>query len=114
MTAKGRHSLRLTVILPTSKKAQPMTTVVFSTKGQVVIPKDVRDANGFAPGAKAEMIVVPEGVLIKTVRQPVKKRPISELFGILKGSYKGPPVTVEDMNEAIAEAAVERYERAKL
>jgi bifunctional DNA-binding transcriptional regulator/antitoxin component of YhaV-PrlF toxin-antitoxin module len=90
-----------------------MTTLTFSSKGQVVIPKDVRDAKGFVPGAKAEMVDVPEGVLIRAVRLPIKKRPISELFGILAPHYRGPPISVEEMNEAVAESAVERYLRSK-
>jgi bifunctional DNA-binding transcriptional regulator/antitoxin component of YhaV-PrlF toxin-antitoxin module len=95
--------------LPDIKKGPGTDPPVFSTKGQVVIPKDVRDAKGFVPGARAEMVDVPEGVLIRAVRRPMTKRPITELFGILKNSYNGPPITVEDMNEAVAEAAVERY-----
>jgi bifunctional DNA-binding transcriptional regulator/antitoxin component of YhaV-PrlF toxin-antitoxin module len=88
-----------------------MSRIVFSTKGQVVIPKDLRDAKGFGPGVAAEAIDHPEGVLIKAI--PVrKKRDVRELNGILAPYYNGPPVTIEEMNEAIAEAAIERYARS--
>lgn len=89
-----------------------MTAIVFSTKGQVVIPKAMRDAHGFAPGVKVEAVDHPEGVLLKVIPTR-KKRPVTELFGMLKDYYKGPPISVEEMNEAVAEAAVERYLRSK-
>jgi bifunctional DNA-binding transcriptional regulator/antitoxin component of YhaV-PrlF toxin-antitoxin module len=78
-----------------------MTAIVFSTKGQVVIPKAMRDAHGFAPGVSVEAVDLPEGVLLKAVPAR-KKRPVSELFGMLKDYY-----------EAVAQAAVERYLRSK-
>ena len=88
-----------------------MATTVFSTKGQLVIPKELRDAKGFGPGVRVEAVEHPEGVLIRIVPSR-KKRPVSDLFGILKPFYDGPPISVNDMNEAVAESAVERYMRS--
>jgi AbrB family looped-hinge helix DNA binding protein len=88
-----------------------MTAVVFSSKGQLVIPKALRDAKGFAAGVKVEVVDHPDGVLVKRVPQRTK-RPVSELVGFLKDTYKGPAVSVEEMNDAIAEAAVERFRRS--
>jgi AbrB family looped-hinge helix DNA binding protein len=77
-----------------------MTTLTFSSKGQVVIPKNVRDEMGFQAGAKVEMVKLADGVILKAVERP-KKRPISELSGMLAPYYKGPPLSVEDMHEGI-------------
>jgi AbrB family looped-hinge helix DNA binding protein len=88
-----------------------MATTVFSTKGQLVIPKELRDAKGFGPGVRVEAIDHPDGVLIKAI-PTAKKRPISELFGMLAPYYDGPAVTVEEMHEAIGDAVVESYKRS--
>jgi bifunctional DNA-binding transcriptional regulator/antitoxin component of YhaV-PrlF toxin-antitoxin module len=89
-----------------------MTAIVFSTKGQVVIPKAMRDAHGFAPGVKVEAVDHPEGVLLKAIPTR-KKRPVSELFGLLKDYYNGPPISEAEINEAASQGAIERYERSK-
>ena len=89
-----------------------MAATVFSSKGQVVIPKALRDAKGFAAGVKVEVVDHPDGVLLKIL--PVrKKRPISELSGMLAHLYTGPPLTIEQMHQDVEEAAVERYLRSK-
>jgi AbrB family looped-hinge helix DNA binding protein len=81
-------------------KALHMTILTFSSKGQVVIPKDVRDAMGFQAGAKVEMVKLPDGIMLKAVERP-RKRPISELSEMLASYSKGPPVSVEEMHEGI-------------
>jgi AbrB family looped-hinge helix DNA binding protein len=81
-------------------KALHMAILTFFSKGQVVIPKDVHDAKGFKAGAKVEMVKLPDGIMLKAVERP-RKRPISELSGMLAPYYKGPPVSVEEMHEGI-------------
>jgi len=88
-----------------------MNTTVMSTKGQVVIPKALRAAKGLQPGVALEVINHPEGVLLRVAKKP-KTGSVLDLFGILKGSYAGPPITVEQMNRAVEDAAVERYQRS--
>lgn len=88
-----------------------MSMTTFSTKGQVVIPKALRHAKGFEAGVQVEVIDHPEGVLLKVV--PLrKKQPVTSLIGLLKPRYNGPVVTVEDMNQAIEDAAADRFARA--
>ena len=48
-------------------------------------------------GDRVRYVIVDEGVLIMPVR------PTSRLFGSLK--YAGPPVSLQDMEDAIAEGA---------
>jgi bifunctional DNA-binding transcriptional regulator/antitoxin component of YhaV-PrlF toxin-antitoxin module len=78
-----------------------VTAIVFSTKGQVVIPKALRDAHGFKPGVIAQAVAHPEGVLIRAVASG-HKRPISELSGMLAKFYTGPALSVEEMHEGVA------------
>jgi AbrB family looped-hinge helix DNA binding protein len=79
-----------------------MIKTVFSTKGQVVIPKRLRDAKGFAPGVEVEVIDHPDGVLIRAVTRP-RKRSISELSGMLAQYYKGPALSVEEIHDGIGD-----------
>lgn len=89
-----------------------MTQSVFSTKGQAVIPKSLRDAKGIVAGTKFEAIDHPDGVLLKIV--PAReKRPVSDLFGLLKSYHNGPPISDADISEASAQGAIDRYERSK-
>ena len=71
-----------------------------TVKGQTTLPKAVRDSLAVKAGDKVRYVIVDEGVLILPVRST------SRLFGSLK--YDGPPVSLADMDEAIAEGATER------
>ena len=68
-------------------------------KGQTTLPKAVRDSLAVKAGDKVRYVILDEGVLIMPVR------PTSRLFGSMK--YDGPPVSLEEMEDAIAEGAVE-------
>ena len=68
-------------------------------KGQTTLPKAVRDSLSVKAGDKVRYVILDEGVLIMPVR------PTGRLFGGLK--HDGPPVSLEDMEDAIAEGAVE-------
>jgi len=56
-------------------------TVCFSIKGQVVIPKRLREEFEIEAGTRAYVEVVPEGILLK----PVTEKFIRGLRGTLKG-----------------------------
>lgn len=88
-----------------------MAMTTFSTKGQVVIPKALRQAKGFEAGAQVEVVDHPDGVLLKLVPAQ-KKQPISALIGLLHPRYRGPVVTIEEMNQAVEESAADRFSRA--
>jgi len=71
------------------------TTV--STKGQLVIPSEMRNTLGIQPGTRIALIL--EGKHI--VLQPVTERLIEETRGMLAG--KGPSMTDELQKERRAE-----------
>ena len=73
-------------------------------KGQTTLPKAVRDSLAVKAGDKVRYVIVDEGVLIMPVR------PTSRLFHSLK--YDGPPVSLEEMDNAAAEGAIERWKRS--
>ncbi len=68
--------------------------------GQITLPKAVREALGVQPGDRVRYIVLDGEVCMRAVR------PIQRLFGVLR--YDGPPVTLDDMQRGIAEAAANR------
>jgi AbrB family looped-hinge helix DNA binding protein len=77
-----------------------MDTIVASTvtrKGQITIPKQIRDRLRLEPGDRVEFQVDRQGQIIMRA----KDVDIRELKGILRGTRKT-PATVEEMNEAIA------------
>ena len=59
-----------------------MTIVTTLGKGQVVIPKAIRDLLGISPGRKLAVEVKDENILL----HPLPKDPIDALCGILKGT----------------------------
>ena len=58
-----------------------MAVVKTSSKGQIVIPKEVRDKLGITPGKKVIFRVVGEHAEI----QPLPDDPIKAMRGIIKG-----------------------------
>ncbi|MGB3722267.1 MAG: AbrB/MazE/SpoVT family DNA-binding domain-containing protein [Pacificimonas sp.] len=75
-----------------------------SAKGQVVIPKDVRDRLNLAPGDALDVRETPEGILLSKP-SCIRKKPMDEALANLRKivDYKGPPATIEDMNRAVDE-----------
>ena len=74
-----------------------MIESTITSKGRTTLPKAVREALSLQAGDRVRYIVMDNEVMILPVR------PTSRLFGKLK--YDGPPVTLEDMDRAIAEGA---------
>lgn len=73
-----------------------MSEATITSKGQVTIPKAVRDALGLEPGDRIDFVDTERGVMIVPV-----KRDLKSLRGMFKGRRKT-PLTVEEMNELIA------------
>ena len=75
-----------------------------SAKGQVVIPKDVRDALGLKPGQTLDVVQTGGGVLLRPVH-PKSGRSFEEITAEIRAlaDYRGPAVPIEEMDQAIAE-----------
>ena len=74
-----------------------MLESTLTSKGQTTLPKSVREALGLAPGDKVRYLVLGDEVRI------VRPRKVLTLAGTLR--HDGPPVSLEDMDEAIAGGA---------
>jgi antitoxin PrlF len=78
-----------------------------TSKGQTTIPKAVRDALGIKDGTPLRWSIK-DGVL--TVSPKTKR--LEDFAGMLGKPPNGKHATVEDMNEAIGDAIVERFLRS--
>ncbi len=76
-----------------------------SAKGQVVIPKEVRDRLHWEPGTELEVVDGPAGVMLRAKRQVHKKLPFDEALAQLRAvvNYKGPVFTDKEATAAIDE-----------
>ena len=70
-----------------------------TVKGQMTIPKAIREHLGLKPGDRVKFFVHPDGTVVL-----LPKRPLKALRGMLK-SRRSRPATIEEMNEAVAEGA---------
>ena len=85
-------------------------TTVVSTKGQVILPKAVRESRQWSPGTRLTVEETPEGVLLKAA--PLfEPTTLDQVFGCLK--YDGPPKSLEEMDAAIDELIRERHARGR-
>ncbi len=73
-----------------------------STKGQLIIPKEIRDRNGWRPGTELE-IEDHDGWLVVRLHQTGKATTLDDLFGC--SGYVGPRRSLEEMEAAIARGA---------
>ena len=70
-----------------------------SQKGQVVVPKALRDAKGWPAGTDLEVIDAGEGILLRPRLSRSKRLTVDEAIERLRGLYRheGPPVPVEQL-----------------
>jgi len=69
-----------------------------SQKGQTTLPKPVREALNLSPGDRVRFVVLADGQV-----RIIPALPVSRLFGAFP--YGDHPVTLEEMNKAIADGA---------
>lgn len=83
-------------------------TTVVSTKGQVILPKAIRQERRWDAGTRLVVENTSEGVLLKPA-QPFPPTRAEDVFGLL--AYRGKPKTVEAMDAGVAAEARRRHAR---
>lgn len=81
-----------------------MSSTLMSVKGQVVIPKALRDARRWAPGTRFEVRETAEGVMLTPILDAaIGKRPLAEGLAALRqrAGYAGPTVSLAEMDAAV-------------
>jgi AbrB family looped-hinge helix DNA binding protein len=83
-------------------------TTVVSTKGQVILPKAIRNQRHWEAGTRLTVEDTPDGVLLKAAPLFPPTRP-RDVFRSL--AYRGRPKTLEEMKEGVAAEAKRRHAR---
>lgn len=88
------------------RTAVSSTTV--STKGQVILPKAIRDLRRWPAGTRLVVKDTPEGVLL--TQEPVfPPSRMEDVYGMLK--YDGPPVSIPETDAAVGEYLRRKHAR---
>lgn len=77
----------------------PMEITRLSSKGQVVLPKAIREAHGLEVGVEFIVENRPEGILLRPLHRPFAQTRIEDVLGC--AAYKGPARSIDEMNAAI-------------
>lgn len=83
-----------------------ITTV--STKGQVILPKTIRQRRDWNAGTRLIVEETAEGVLLKRAPAFAPTRP-EDVFSLLP--HRGDPKSIEDMDAAVLAEARSRHDR---
>jgi AbrB family looped-hinge helix DNA binding protein len=86
-----------------------METTV-STKGQVIIPKSIRDELGIEPGAKLKVTTEGRRIIMQAAR-PFPETSLDEVAGMGRQWYAGPPIPESEWGPAIDAAMRRRWGR---
>jgi len=84
-----------------------LTTTV-SSKGQVILPKAIRDQRQWPAGTELIVEDTPDGALLKAQPVFVPTRP-KDVFGSV--GYDGPAKSIADMKQGVAAEAKRRHAR---
>ena len=79
-----------------------MSQATVTSKGQITIPKEVRDELGIETGTKVVFVRTPEGFLLKP-----RNTSLMDWKGAF--AYTGPPISEEEAERRFAEALREKY-----
>lgn len=75
--------------------------VKMSPKGQLVVPDEIRQNEGFRPGDRFIGIQIKEGVLFKKVKIPNVKVEFEKLTREVEKQFKKQKVEMNDIDEAV-------------
>ena len=84
-----------------------INTTVVSTKGQVILPKAIRDLLHWDAGTRLAVQHTASGVLLTPIAAAFAPTSTAEVFGCL--SYKGKTKSIEQMDAAVAKEARRRH-----
>ncbi len=83
-------------------------STVVSTKGQVILPKAIRESKGWGAGQRLVVEETRDGILLRPASPFAPTEP-AEVFGSL--SHHGKQLSDEDIEKALRAAAKRRYAR---
>jgi len=75
--------------------------VKMSPKGQLVVPKEIRDLENFKPSDRFAPFHVKGGILFKRVKMPNVKAEFTSLAKEIEKQFKKEQITGKDVDEAV-------------
>ena len=85
-----------------------MARMRLSSKGQLVIPKGVRERHGWRAGTELEVEDRGDAVVLRRAKPLFPPTTIEQVRGRLK--YEGPPVPIEDFDKGVDQLIEEMWE----
>lgn len=85
-----------------------MAIATITNKGQVTIPKAIREALGLGAGDKIEITLNKQGGAVILPSKPSAQLSVDNVFGMLHNSEQK-IVSTEEMNQGIAQAVSARF-----
>ena len=76
-----------------------MSTLLVSSKGQIVLPAALRRRLGMGAGARIEVLEESDGLKLRVIRS-VATADLTGMAGMVKASARGVPRRLEDFNPA--------------
>ena len=87
-----------------------METTRLSTKGQIILPKNIRDSQAWTPGTEFTVEETADGILLRpTARFPQAE--LDQVAGCLR--VKDKSKTTEQMRTAIRREVMRRHDRGR-
>ncbi len=87
-----------------------METTRLSSKGQVIVPKAIREAHGWQAGTEFAVEDLPDGIKLRPLK-PFPASRLEDVAGSLR--YTGKPKTLGEMDEAIRAEVKRRHDSGR-
>lgn len=79
-----------------------MSTLLVSSKGQIVLPAELRRRLGMGAGARIEVVEEPDGLKLRVIRSvpTTGTSGIADMAGMVKARARGVPRSLDDFDAA--------------
>lgn len=87
-----------------------MSSLLVSSKGQIVLPAELRRRLGLGPGSRVEVLEEAGGLRLR-VQRAVPQADVASLAGMVKAPGRGVPRRLEDFDPATLAAGLVKRRR---
>jgi len=87
-----------------------MATTRLSTKGQIILPKDIRTARAWGPGTEFTVEETTDGILLRPARR-FPATSLDEVAGCMRSKRK--PISSQQIQSAISREVKRRHDRGR-
>jgi AbrB family looped-hinge helix DNA binding protein len=87
-----------------------LSTTRLSTKGQIILPKDIRTSRAWGPGTEFAVEETSDGILLRPAGR-FPQTSLDEVAGCLRSKHKS--TTLAQMHDAIGREVNRRHDRGR-